>query len=213
MSESSASASAADPLPLPLGEGRGEGVVRRTGSAADEAEWLARAVAGEQAAADWFVTAHQEQITRLVYRLLGWSGEIDDVVQDVFVDALQNLSRFDRRSKVATWLTRIAINRCRSYQRKQWIRREFLRKLLRVGSDGTAEPEQTIEVQETVQQVHAALGKLKQEDREIVVLRYLEEMPIEEIAHSLGVTRGAADVRLTRARQRLERILEPLVRK
>ena len=143
MSDRQASASAADPLPLPRGEGRGEGAAPvdqaasfacATGSASvppavtgDDADQLAKAAAGDPAAFDGLVCTHQERITRLVHRLLGWSSDVDDVVQDVFVDVLRNLPRFDGRSNVLTWITRIAINRCRSHQRRQWLRLKFFR--------------------------------------------------------------------------------------
>ena len=102
MSDSPASASAAP------------SAVRRTAQAVDEAELLARAVSGDSAAFDRLVTVHQQQIARLVSRLLGWRSDVDDVVQDVFVDALRSLSRFNGRSSVLTWLTRLHFGRWRN---------------------------------------------------------------------------------------------------
>ena len=228
MSDRQASASAADPLPLPRGEGRGEGAAQvdeaallagATGSAcvppavtSDDADQLAKAAVGDAAAFDGLVRTHQERITRLVHRLLGWSNDVDDVVQDVFVDVLCNLSRFDGRSNVLTWITRIAINRCRSHQRRQWLRLRFLRKFPLPRGEGRGEGElDQLETQETIQQVHQAIQQLNGRDREIIVLRYLEELPVETIAGMLGAMRGAIDVRLSRARRRLETILKPLL--
>jgi RNA polymerase sigma factor (sigma-70 family) len=212
MSDSPASASAADPLPLPQGEGQDDGAGDRATVAIDETELFAQAVAGNPTAFDRLVRMHQERITRLVHRLLGWSSEVDDVVQDVFVDVLRNLSRFDGRSSVLTWITRIAINRCRSHQRRQWLRLRFLRKLPLPRGEGWGEGAgDHLETQETIQQVHQAIQQLNGRDREIIVLRYLEELPVEKIAETLGATRGAIDVRLSRARRRLEIILKPLL--
>jgi RNA polymerase sigma-70 factor (ECF subfamily) len=183
----------------------------------DEADLLAQAKAGCSAAFDRIVTIHQEKIARLVHRLLGWPSDVDDVVQDVFVDALKNLRRFDGRSSILTWLTRIAINRSRSHQRKQWLRIGFLRKLKNLPlppGEGRGEgPADPLATAETAKQVHLAIQPLNQRDREIIVLRYLEELPVEEIAKMLSLTRGAIDVRLTRARQRLEKILKPMMNK
>src|SRR5438132_57609 len=63
------------------------------------------------------VDLHHQRIARLVQRLSGWSGENDDLVQEVFVAALRGARRFDGRSSVETWLTRIAINACRADRR------------------------------------------------------------------------------------------------
>jgi RNA polymerase sigma-70 factor (ECF subfamily) len=191
MSESPASASSAS------------SGIRRTAPAEDEADLLAQAKTGSSSAFDQIVTIHQEKIARLVQRLLGWSSDVDDVVQDVFVDALRNLSRFDRRSSVLTWLTRLAINRCRSHQRKQWLRRH-----LPLG-EAAKSPENSLIAKETIQQVHTAIRKLNQRDREIIVLRYLQELSIPEIADTIALSRGTVDVRLNRARQRLEKLLRP----
>jgi RNA polymerase sigma-70 factor (ECF subfamily) len=186
-------------------------------SDATERSLLPQAVAGDQAAFDRLVTVHQDRIARLVQRLLGWPSDVDDVVQDVFVDALRNLRRFDGRSSVLTWLTRLTINRCRSHQRRQWIRLSFLRiKCADVRATGSISASDTSNLaitKETIHQVHAAIRQLNQKDREIIVLRYLEEVPIEDIMKTLNLTRTAADVRLTRARQRLETILKPILDK
>ncbi|HTQ38132.1 MAG TPA: RNA polymerase sigma factor [Pirellulales bacterium] len=211
MSDSPASASAAS------------SGIRRTAPAEDETALLAQAKVGSSSAFDQIITIHQEKIARLVQRLLGWQSDVDDIVQDVFVDALKNLPRFDGRSSVLTWLTRLAINRCRSHQRRQWLRRHlpfapFSRDAQAAGAErasaitgSSSNAEHEIITAETIAQVHAAIKKLNQRDREIIVLRYLEELPIEQIAQTLKRTRGAVDVRLNRARRRLEELLKPYI--
>jgi RNA polymerase sigma-70 factor (ECF subfamily) len=184
-------------------------------SEAAERSLLTQAAAGNHAAFDQLVTVHQDRIARLVHRLLGWPSDVDDVVQDVFVDALRNLHRFDGRSSTLTWLTRLTINRCRTHQRKQWLRLGFLRRrrdeVCTTGSVSAPDTSDSLSTAETIHQVHSAIRQLPQRDREVIVLRYLEELQIEEIANTLSLSRSAADVRLTRARQRLEKILKPLI--
>src|SRR6185436_10593312 len=98
-----------------------------------------------------------------------------------------------------------AINRCRSHQRKQWIRR-VLPLPLGEGRGGGAVHQ--LDQQETHSQVHAAIQQLNQRDRELIVLRYLEEQPIDAIADTLNLKPNAVNVRLNRARARLEKILK-----
>ncbi len=230
MDNKPADASAAPCLPRPSGEGRGEGT-GTTGRAS---------VASPPTEPQSFVNLvldHQEQITRLVHRLLGWRGEVEDVVQDVFVDALKNLARFRGHSSVETWLTRIAINRCRSHQRRAWVRRMLPLPVGEGRGEGAAKAEggrrktgnfapsapweagatcetaHSAEAQETIAEVHAAIRQLKQSDRELIVLRYLEEQSVDDIALALGLARGTVNVRLNRARSRLEKILKPLSEK
>jgi RNA polymerase sigma-70 factor, ECF subfamily len=183
-------------------------------AAALEASLIARAVAGDATVLGELIAAHQQRIAGLVQRLLGWPADVDDVLQDVFIDAIRNLKHFDGRSSLATWLVRIAINRCRSHQRKRWFRLGFMRRMnaaaAEVPAPGSGDsPTDATTTREAVEQVHEAIRQLNARDREIIVLRYLEEVPIEEIAQTLGLSRGAADVRLSRARGRLESILKP----
>ncbi len=65
--------------------------------------------------------------------------------------------------------------------------------------------------QEATQQVQTAVRELPPRYREVVVLRYLEDLPVDEIAQILGLARNAVEVRLTRARQQLQRRLGALV--
>jgi RNA polymerase sigma factor (sigma-70 family) len=106
----------------------------------------------------------------------------------------------------------LAINRTRSHQRRQWFRTKLLRHLHLPLGEGRGEGAgNSLILHETIQQVHTAIRQLPQRDREMIVLRYLEELSVEQIAAALNLTRGTVDVRLTRARKRLEKILKPML--
>ncbi|MCZ6683421.1 MAG: sigma factor, partial [Planctomycetota bacterium] len=66
-----------------------------------------------RAALDTLVRAHREPVARLAGRLLGWSPDVEEVVQEVFVSALTAMGGFRGRSSIETWLSRITINKCR----------------------------------------------------------------------------------------------------
>ncbi|ETW93220.1 MAG: hypothetical protein ETSY2_51805, partial [Candidatus Entotheonella gemina] len=85
----------------------------------DEQIWIDQAKAGDSSAYRMLVERHQDAIARLVSRLLGADHPgIDDVIQDVFVRAYFALDRFRGQAAFRTWLTRIAVNRCRDEQRR-----------------------------------------------------------------------------------------------
>jgi len=71
---------------------------------------------GDDSAFEQLVGAYQDHVARTAYRLMGWSGETQDVVQEVFLAALKNLGRFRGRSSLSTWLTAITVNECRKRQ-------------------------------------------------------------------------------------------------
>jgi len=166
---------------------------------------VGRFIAGEATAFEQVVGRYAERLAALVYRLLGYSGDVEDVVQDVFLVALESRRKFRADSSLWTWLTAIAVNRCRS----RW-RRKRLRELISGRQASPAADESAI-TDETSAQVRRAVAELPGRLREVVVLHYLEEMPVEEIGLALGISRSAIDVRLHRAREKLRQTLPRLV--
>ena len=163
-----------------------------------------RAARGDRSAFAEIVAAHQARVARLAWRLLGWSHDIEDVVQDVFVAALEHLPGFRGDSSLATWLTAIAVNKCRSARRRRLLRLRFASPGPgRAGRDAGEAPDSGLLRRERHRRVRRAVRGLPRRLREVVVLRYLEEMPIEQIAKVLSISPGAVGSRLHRARLRL----------
>lgn len=165
---------------------------------------------GEQSAQCAFeqvIELHQKRITQLIYRLLGWQEkDVEDVVQEVFMAAFANWKKFRGRSDVGTWLTRITINKCRSWQRKHLLGRKLLKIVQTSTTIGPLEntPDGELMDSETFERVRRAVGQLPGRLREVVVLRYLEEMPIMEVAQGLEISTNAVNTRLSRAREQLK---------
>jgi RNA polymerase sigma-70 factor (ECF subfamily) len=180
----------------------------------DDGDLVARHRAGDPSAFDELVVRHQHRVAALAHRLLGWPDDVDDVVQDVFLAALKGLPRFDGRSRLTTWLTAITVNACRSRQRR---RASWLRRL--AGVRGTREPEAWNVAPppqgefEAGDEVRRAVQSLPGKYREVVVLRYLEELSVREVAEALGVPTNTVEVRLSRARERLRIRLASLMRR
>src|SRR5437763_8474204 len=101
----------------------GEGIALADGGEQDLASRLARS---DSAAFEQLVALHAPRIRRLAFRLLGWRGDVDDVVQDVFLAALCHLERFRGEASLSTWLTRVTINRCRTQHRRHLLRLRWL---------------------------------------------------------------------------------------
>ena len=170
-----------------------------------------RAMRPDAAEFDRIVADHRERIARLAYRLLGWRDEVEDVVQEVFLAAFRNREAFRAESSLTTWLTTIAINKCRSHLRKRLLRLLFFERSRHRLAGSVDGAEGAALERESFEQVRRALQKLPTRHREVVVLRYLEETPIAEIAEVLGISRNAVEVRLNRARARLRADLAVLV--
>lgn len=145
------------------------------------------------------VLAQQAYVARLAHRLLAWDGDIGDVVQDVLVAAYRHWPTFRRGAKVTTWLAAITLNACRTHRRRRWLRFRWYRDT----APDTGAPTQEhvpAEAGERDEAVRQAVMALPNRYREAIVLRYLEEFSVEEIAAILGRSRAAIDAQLSRGR-------------
>lgn len=170
---------------------------------------LQREQTDRPSAFDALVADHEPMVRRLAWRLLGWRGDVDDVVQDVFLIALKKLHTFRADAKVSTWLATITLNRCRSQRRRELLQLNWLRRQWHV-SDAEVSNAAQPEKDEVAQRVREAVQSLRPRDREVIVLFYLEQLPVKEMSTLLGVSENAIDVRLHRARQRLKDRLNDL---
>jgi RNA polymerase sigma-70 factor (ECF subfamily) len=155
------------------------------------------------------VELYQGRITRLVQRLLGWSADVDDLVQEVFVAAWRGLPKFRGQSTIETWLMRIAINQCRRHRRRTLLRHAFHRRLKseRPSIPDSIDP---LRADERSRGVRQAVHALPPRYREVIVLRYLEGLEVDQLMRVLRLSRTAADVRLHRARELLRGSLKEL---
>lgn len=133
-----------------------------------------------------------------------------DAASRVFLKALRGLPEFRGDSKLSTWLYRIAWREGLRVAERERKRRDR-EKPLEVAidrPDGTEDQFRTLERKETAEGVRAALGRLNLRDREILALRYLEELPFKVIGDRLSISVSAAKVRSHRALTRLRIVLE-----
>src|SRR6476646_3374876 len=93
---------------------------------ADEAALARRLTSGDPAALEALVALYRVRVARLAHRLLGWGGDPEDVVQEVFLAALRKATDFRGRASLWTWLATITVNRCRRQLRRQALWRRFV---------------------------------------------------------------------------------------
>lgn len=144
--------------------------------------------------------AEAPRLRRLLHRLLAWRGsgaDLDDVLQDVLLKAWRARTTFRGDAQLATWLTRIAITTAQTHARRAALRQRLFGWLLPDVAVPTADANEPLDATLT------AMRCLPHADREVLVLRYLEQRDVAEIATVLGCSRAAVDARLSRARSRL----------
>ncbi|MBN1807487.1 MAG: sigma-70 family RNA polymerase sigma factor [Planctomycetes bacterium] len=157
------------------------------------------------------------QADRIFSLLAGMAGETDaeDLLQETFLKAYRNIGGFRGGSTFFTWITRIAINTARSHARKK--------KPVGLGEDGGdgngagdpfdrlagdgGGPVDVLSREEERERVRRSLARLEDDEREILLLREVEELSYGEIAGTLDITEAAVRSRLHRARRRLHDFL------
>src|SRR5262245_5118017 len=159
---------------------------------------------GDVQAFEILVDRYQRVVFNLTYRMTGNWQDARELTQDVFVRIWRGLHGFDTRLRFFSWMYRIAIHAClnrrRSAGREQALGWEL--------ESREAGPERQAETTELERQVHAALARLSDGDRQLVVLRHFLDRSYEEIAEIMGIPGSRVKSRLFTARQRLRHELE-----
>jgi RNA polymerase sigma-70 factor (ECF subfamily) len=131
-------------------------------------------------------------------------AEADDAAQETFITAHRALAGFRGRASLKTWLTAIAVNTCRARLRKRRLRQTLQSTLraLHLAQQG-ASPEEAAAQNETRRHLWQAVDTLDEKHRLPVILRYVHELTVPEIAVSLGTNEGTIHSRLHYARKTL----------
>ncbi len=180
------------------------GGVERGGAEPTDAELMKQAAAGDAKAFGSLARRHSGRLFGLAYSLLGNRADAEDVLQEALIGAFRGVGGFEGRASVGTWLTRIVVTQVARWRRDRrgrasWsIDAESAPLVTRGGAGGV----------DAKLDLHAALGRLSPEHREVLVLRELEQMTYGEMAEVLGVPRGTIESRLFRARAELREKLK-----
>jgi RNA polymerase sigma-70 factor (ECF subfamily) len=185
---------------------------------------LAGLVAVRDAVAVRLVTMRNNQrLFRAAFAILRDRDEAEDAVQAAYLRAFAAIRRFEGRSSLSTWLTRIAINealgRARAAKRRRvhfenvsvLVLDDYREKLMQGSTSGTA-PDKAHARGELRRIMEAAIARLPDPFRLVFVLREIEGLGVDEVAETLGLLPATVKTRHLRARRRLQQDLAPEVK-
>ena len=182
----------------------------------DDAGYVARCQQGDTEAFAVLVRRRQKQMINIAYRMIGDYDESCDVVQNAFLAAFRGIGKFRGDARFSTWLCGIVLNHVKTHltQRAIRLRREAASFDDSVNSEdrrylnGLCSPEESvaerIEQHERDAKVQECIGRLEDEQREVLVLRDIQELSNEEICAVLKLPEGTVKSRLFRARSALK---------
>lgn len=180
-----------------------------SGSAVNDDQLIAlveKARDGNRAAFNQLIDRFQEAVFRMVYYRTRSHVDAEDLTQDIFVKAYQHISRIRETDRFRSWLFSIALNRVRDFHRKKRFRGLFK------ASDNNIDPEfpdmQTRDKPEALdhvlkaefwQQIGLILNKLSGMEREVFILRFMDQLNIREISQTLKKSESTVKTHLYRA--------------
>lgn len=176
---------------------------------ADENAIIKQCLDGDAEKYSILVERYKSMVYNVACRMLGDADAANDAAQESFLSAYRGLKGFKYGAKFSSWLYRIVMNKCRDYLRtgKDTVPVD---EIAEVRAEKRASPEEAASTRQTGDAVQAALNALAEEERELIVLKHIEELDYKEISDILGVGIPALKVRAHRGREKLKRLLEEM---
>ena len=173
---------------------------------------------GDQNAFAEIVELFQDKLYRVCFRMLGNRHEAEDIAQEAFVRAFINIHTFDTKRKFSTWIYRIATNLCIDRIRKK--KPDYFLDAEVAGTEGlnmysqiasTEElPEEEVLKMEMQDRVQYEISRLPDKYRAVIVLKYMEDLPLQEISDILEMPLGTVKTRIHRGREALRKQLSTM---
>jgi len=173
-------------------------------------ELVAHCLQGRREAFSELVLRHQRMVYSVARAMLGDAHAAEDMAQEAFLHAYGALSSYQAQGRFPAWLRRIVTRLCLNYRRD--TRREVAwDDLAGHPAEVTDGPDSRLGEWERRGAVHRAIDALPPDYRDVIVLRYMEELSYEEIARHLGVPVSTVETRLHRAKKQLRQLLREIL--
>lgn len=185
-----------------------------------EAALVERCKTGDRMAFDELISNHQERVLNTAFRLMGNYEEALDLTQEVFLNCFRKIGNFKGDSALSTWLYRITVNTAKNrwkYQQSRGINKTHSldaplatddEERIKQFPDKNPTPRKMASDRETFAFLEEQLEKLNEEHREVLVLRYIQELSYEEISDILRLSLGTVKSRIHRARNELRELMQ-----
>jgi RNA polymerase sigma-70 factor, ECF subfamily len=184
----------------------------------DEGGLIREIQAGKTALYAELITRYQDRLYNLAFRLTGSLEDAADLSQETLTRALKGLHQFRGNSRFYTWMVRIMINITNDWKSKSKHDRDLQRQMQDLLQRSQAaqltdpqDPQTRAQNREMVELLWQAIGLLDGPQKQVLLLRDLEQLGYEEIAQILKLTEGTVKSRLFRAREALRELLAPVL--
>jgi RNA polymerase sigma-70 factor (ECF subfamily) len=184
----------------------------------NDSDLIEQALAGKEEAFGLLIARHKPRLYKFCLRMLANHEDAEDVLQQVFIEAYRHLASFRHKSQFSTWLHAIALNRARNHLRaRKALRTVPLEFTSQDGNEVMAHPlsgpsptpDEIVEKRSDLDHVMQNIRALPSEYQEILVMHYLQNLPLREISARLSRPLNTVKVYLHRARRKLAEGFNP----
>jgi RNA polymerase sigma-70 factor (ECF subfamily) len=187
----------------------------------DDGALIRQCQLGDLKATEGLIIRYQDRVFNVIMKIVGNRDDAAELTQETFVKVIEKIGTFKAQSSFYTWLFRVAVNTALNFCRKRFrVTTQSLDAV--VAGDGESSrklgdflvdkseigPVEIAQKKETARLITAALGKLSENHRVVIILRDIEGMSYGEVSTTLALELGTVRSRISRARSEMRKILE-----
>lgn len=166
--------------------------------------YLDKILNGDPASYAFLVNKYKDMVYSIAIKILRDADDAQDLAQECFITAYQQLHKYQGRSKFSTWLYTIVYRAAVTQLRQNKLDTAFIGDSVTDVSDGANNQFDQLQSKQIGQQVRIAIDKLPQTEALLVTLYYINDLPIKEIQEITGLSKPNVKIKLFRARKKLE---------
>ncbi|HRO46452.1 RNA polymerase sigma factor [Agriterribacter sp.] len=172
-----------------------------------DTELVNRVLSGEKHLFEWIMRRYNQRLFRAGIAILGDDMEVEDAMQNAYINAYQHLAKFEHRASLSTWLIKILINECLAQKNKKAHFKVVNIEYHPENMSSMKTPSHILMNKEMGIALEAAIAHLPEKYRLVFMLREIEALPVKETGDILGIEEANVKVRLNRAKAMLRRSL------
>jgi RNA polymerase sigma-70 factor (ECF subfamily) len=175
----------------------------------EDSYMVEKCLEGDRSAFAVIVDKYKRQIYSITYSMTQNHADADDLSQDTFIKAYENLRKFKPGTNFRSWLCRIAVNSCIDHLRhRKRFPEDHLNAQADLLSNGSPDPQDNLESNELMENITTAVDSLPKSQRTVVILREMQGLGLKEIAGILECSESTVRWRLHYARKKLQKKLQ-----